>query len=106
MARICLVTHYMPPHRGGVERVAERRAEAYAAAGQQVTWLATSAGGAPPGSERDAGIERIRVPASNTLERRFGMPYPLVPPSSFHLIRAAVAQAEVVHLHDCLYLPI
>ena len=105
MSRICVVTHYMPPHRGGVERVAERMAEAYAAAGHDVTWIATSAG-ASPGAARYDGIEHIRVTANNALERRFGMPYPFVPPSAWSSIVAAVGRADVIHLHDCLYLPI
>lgn len=105
MTRICLVTHYMPPHRGGVERVAERLAEAYAGAGHEVTWVAASPGAAS-GASSEGRIERIRVPASNALERRFGMPYPIIPPSAAKLIRATVGRADVVHLHDCLYLPV
>ena len=39
--RLLLVTHYMPPHHAGIERIAEDHARAAAAAGWEVTWLAS-----------------------------------------------------------------
>lgn len=105
MTRVCLVSHYMPPHRGGIERVTERMADGYARAGHTVTWLATSVGGTA-GIERRDGVERVRLPTSNILEDRFGMPYPLVAPAAVGQIRAAVSRSDIVHLHDCLYLPV
>ena len=105
LARICLVTHYMPPHRGGVERVAQQLSEWYSRAGHDVTWVATDGGGGSP-SERDGPVELRRIPAFNGLERWRGMPFPIPSPLGLGPLRAAVRGAEVVHLHDCLYLPI
>jgi glycosyltransferase involved in cell wall biosynthesis len=105
MARICLVTHYMPPHRGGVERVAQQLARRYAAAGHAVEWLAT-AGGAPTGPARDGAIALERLAGANALERRAGMPFPLLGPVGARAIARAVRRADLVHLHDCLYLPV
>ena len=105
MARVCIVTHYMPPHAGGVELVAERLARSYAAAGHSVSWIAATTG-AEPGMVRDGDITRIRLAAANWLEDRYGMPYPLVAPAGLPALRRAVAEADVVHLHDCLYLPV
>ena len=105
MARVCVVTHYLPPHRGGVERVADRLARGYAAAGHEVTWIAT--GG--PDAARNEGqgpVRLIGLRSANVLERRFGMPYPLIGPGAVAAVREAIARSDIVHLHDCLYLPV
>lgn len=95
----------MPPHRGGVERVAQQLAQRYVRAGHEVRWLATAAG-ATDRTDREGGIERERVPALNALEQRFGMPFPIPFPGGLRRIADAARVADVVHLHDCLYLPI
>ncbi len=92
----------MPPHHGGVERVAQQMAGWYSDAGHDVRWLATGAGG----TDRDGQIQRERVPAFNALERRFGMPFPIPGPAGLRRIAAVAREADLVHLHDCLYLPI
>ena len=95
----------MPPHPGGIERVAERQAQAYLAAGHTVTWVAA---GAPRrgGRSVEEGSARIRLNAANGLESRFGMPYPMIGPRALHATADAVTRADLVHLHDCLYLPV
>lgn len=102
--RVALVTHYMPPHVGGVEQVAELLARAYAAAGHDVTWVAC----APPlaADVRADGerLRRVRLHANNTLEQRLGMPYPIPAPRGRRAIDDIVRAADVVHVHDCLYL--
>src|SRR5437868_8998085 len=95
----------MPPHRGGVERVAQQLSHWYSRAGHDVTWVATDGGGGSP-SEHDGPIELRRVPAFNGLERWRGMPFPIPSPFGLGPLREAVREADVVHLHDCLYLPI
>jgi D-inositol-3-phosphate glycosyltransferase len=95
----------MPPHRGGVERVAQQLSHWYSRAGHEVTWVATDAGGGSP-SEHDGPVELRRVPAFNGLERWRGMPFPIPSPFALGPLRGAVRNADVVHLHDCLYLPI
>jgi len=105
MARICLVTHYMPPHRGGVERVAQQLSHWYGRAGHEVTWVATDGGGGSP-LEHDGPVELRRVPAFNGLERWRGMPFPIPSPFGLGPLRDAVRRADLVHLHDCLYFPI
>jgi glycosyltransferase involved in cell wall biosynthesis len=105
VTRVCVVTHYLPPHRGGVERVADRLARGYAAAGHDVTWIATGDRTAP-GSDRDGSVRLVPLRSANVLERRFGMPYPLIGPGAIAAMREAIARSDVVHLHDCLYLPV
>ena len=99
MIRVAMVSHYMPPHPGGIERVAESLYAAYRARGFAVRWLASDLPrGTPAG---DPG--RIRVPAWNVLERRLGVPVPLWGPAGWLRLARLVRWAEVVHVHDCLY---
>jgi glycosyltransferase involved in cell wall biosynthesis len=100
--RIVLVTPYYPAHRGGVERVAEELARRLVrAGGVQVEWHASDCDPAP--SARD-GLRCVPGRSWNAIERRLGFPYPLWTPSSLRRLVRAVRDAEVVHLHDCLYL--
>lgn len=95
----------MPPHRGGVERVAQQLSHWYSRAGHDVTWVATDGGGGLR-SERDGPVELRRIRAFNGLERWRGMPFPIPSPLALGALNDAVRHADVVHLHDCLYLPI
>jgi glycosyltransferase involved in cell wall biosynthesis len=47
------------------------------------------------------------VPAQtcNIAERRLGFPYPLWTPAALRRLARACRAADLVHLHDCLYLP-
>lgn len=99
MTRVAMVSHYMPPHLGGIERVAESLYLAYRAHGFEVRWLASDV---PRGAPAD-DPGRIRVPAWNVLERRLGVPVPLWGPGGWRRLARLVRWAEVVHVHDCLY---
>jgi len=94
----------MPPHVGGIERVAEQQATAYRDAGHAVTWLATAAP-LPAGTTQEDGVVRIRVAAANGLEARFALPFPIIGPAGLRSVASAVRGADLVHLHDCLYPP-
>jgi glycosyltransferase involved in cell wall biosynthesis len=100
--RIALVTHYMPPHTGGVEQVAALLARSYADAGHDVTWIACATPLRPGGSIEDR-VRHIRIADANLLERRFAMPYPLIGPAGWRAISQVVRDADVAHVHDCLY---
>jgi len=98
--KILLVTHYMPPHLGGIERVAASLAEGMRARGHVVRWISSAV---PATHARRAGGE-IRVSALNLLEEKVGVPYPLWAPSSVADVAAEAKWADVVHAHDCLYM--
>jgi len=100
--RIALVTHYMPPHTGGIEQVAALLSRIYVDAGHHVRWVAC-ADPERPGHEAREGLELVRLRAFNTLETRFGMPFPVPLPGGYGDIDRAVRAADLVHLHDCLY---
>jgi glycosyltransferase involved in cell wall biosynthesis len=93
----------MPPHHGGVERVAQQLSRWYGQAGHEVTWVATDGGGGPLAGQ-DGPVELRRVPAFNGLERWRGMPFPIPSPFGLGPLRDAVRRSDIVHLHDCLYL--
>jgi glycosyltransferase involved in cell wall biosynthesis len=100
--RITLVSHYYPAHRGGVERVAGQLAERLARAGiAEVCWYASDCDAAPA----FAGVQCVPASGWNGLERSLGIPYPVWSPSALRRLGSAAARADVVHLHDCLYLP-
>jgi glycosyltransferase involved in cell wall biosynthesis len=97
--KIGLVTHYMPPHHGGIERVAETLFTAYMDRGFDVRWVASRDSNDAPSREG----ERIRVPCWNGLEGRLGVPVPLWGPSAWSEVRRLACWADVLHVHDCLY---
>lgn len=102
-ARVTLVTHYFPQHRGGVELVAGEIAGRLAAAGRlEITWHASATDPAP--AERP-GLRCVPAPACNVVERRVGLPYPLWSPRALARLVREVRESDVVHLHDFLYLP-
>ena len=101
--RITLVSHYYPAHRGGVERVAGQLAERLARASiAQITWHASDCDPPPPPMP---GVHCVPAASSNAFERGLGIPYPLWTPRALARLARAARGADVVHLHDCLYLP-
>ena len=103
--RILIVTSYFPPHVGGVEVVAERQARLLAGAGHDVVVATCRSSPAAPDAERRDGYSVRRLPASTVVERRLGIPYPLVGLAFVRALRRLVGWCDVVHLHDVLYQP-
>lgn len=99
---ILLVSHYTLPHAGGIEVLVEQIGRKLAGQGHAVTVVSSRTGAAA--EEHRAGVHIIRVPAWNFLERRWHVPYPLFAPSLIPILRRAVRNADVVHVHGVLYL--
>jgi phosphatidylinositol alpha-1,6-mannosyltransferase len=97
--KLALVTHYMPPHQGGIEHVAEVLFSGYAEAGIDVRWIASRVPAAAPALEG----RRIRVRCWNGLERALGVPIPIWSPAGWRELARLVRWADAVHVHDCLY---
>jgi D-inositol-3-phosphate glycosyltransferase len=101
---VLVVTHYYPPHVGGIEQVASAEANGLAQRGSDVTVLTSGSTRRCATSELGSGVRVVRVPALNILER-FGVPFPLFAPLA--LIRRGfshVRSSAIVHIHDTLYL--
>jgi D-inositol-3-phosphate glycosyltransferase len=97
VTRVLLVSHYYPPHVGGVENVVHQEAVRLAAAGAEVTVLTSG----PHSSTTDEkGVTVVRVGSWNGLEPH-GIPFPVTWPTLFTRARR---WADVVHVHDSFYL--
>ncbi|SHL21750.1 Glycosyltransferase involved in cell wall bisynthesis [Pseudonocardia thermophila] len=101
--RVLLVSHYFPPHMGGIENVVAGEARHLAKAGHDVVVLTTSPGARAGTEVSDDGYRVVRLPTWNGVERATGVPFPLVAPWSFARVARLVRAADVVHVHDLLY---
>jgi D-inositol-3-phosphate glycosyltransferase len=97
--RIGIVTHYMPPHTGGIETVAESIFRAYKVAGFEARWIASRI----PEDLMPREDGAIQVRCWNGLERRFGVPWPVWGAAGVKEVARLVQWADVIHVHDCLY---
>jgi D-inositol-3-phosphate glycosyltransferase len=101
---VLVVCHYYPPHVGGIEEVARAEARGLAAQGLSVTVLTSRPAARRATAAADPGVRVVRVRAFNIFQR-FGVPFPLFFPVS--LARRSwteVRRADVIHVHDTLYL--
>src|SRR5271169_492634 len=98
--KILMVTHYFASHQGGIEIVAGKLFEQWARMGQEVVWIASDA--TPP--PNPVGASRtVSLRAFNLVERKTGLPFPIPTLGALRAIRREVTNADVVILHDCLY---
>ena len=104
--RVLLVSHYYPPHLGGIENVVRHEATGLARSGREVVVLTTAVGGAADagaagtGPEWDEGVRVVRVAAWNGFERRAGVPFPAPSPRILFEARRWARWADVVHVHE------
>lgn len=99
--RVLLVSHYYPPHHGGIERVVRDEAVRLVALGHEVAVLTSGERG---GRTVEEGVVVVRIAAWNGAERKAGVPFPLLAPSLLPKALKWVEWADVVHVHDCFYL--
>ncbi len=97
--KIAMVTHYMPPHMGGVEKIAEALFEGYLAAGHEVRWIASRVPVTAPAREGNL----IRIGCVNWFERAFDVPVPLWGIEGAIMMRRLAGWADVLHAQDLLY---
>ncbi len=98
--RVLTVSHYFESHRGGVELVAGSLARELAQRGCGMTWAATDATSSPSESELNA----VPLHASNIVETKLGIPFPIISISAIKRISDEVRMADVVLVHDILYM--
>lgn len=101
--RVLHVAHQVLPHVGGLETVVAAETRGLAARGWQVTVVASAAAGAAPGRRTESGVGVVRIRAWNGLEQRFGVPFPLFSPRLVAALAREVRRADLVHVHDVLY---
>jgi glycosyltransferase involved in cell wall biosynthesis len=96
--RLLCVSHYFESHRGGIEMVAGRLARSLAARGVDVTWAATNASTAP------GDMPVLSLSATNLIERRSGLPFPVLTLTGLARLVRAVRKHDVLLAHDGMYL--
>jgi glycosyltransferase involved in cell wall biosynthesis len=96
--RVLTAAHYWPPHVGGIEFEAREQSRRLVARGHEVTVVSSRIA-----DERelsfDDGFPVHKVRASNVLEDRLRLPYPLYSPRLFTLMSELARDADVVVAH-------
>jgi len=100
--KLLLITPFYPSHGGGVEIVAYKIARELCQKGMSVTWCASSFDKLP---EAVPNLEISPYSASNIVETKLHLPFPLPGINALRQIYKAICAANVVHLHDYLYAP-
>lgn len=101
--RVLIVTHYWPPHIGGIETVAVEQARRLADRGWEVS-IATSRLRGDPAREHLGSVVIDRYRAFNFLERRFSVPVPLVSPAMLCGLWKRAGKVDVIVAHGHVYL--
>lgn len=99
--KLLMVTHYFGSHRSGIELVAERLFHGLVSRHCEVVWAAANVT-APP-SEDGCGAA-LPLKTWNAVEKITGLPFPVPSVGALKELRSCVGRAEIVLLHDCLYL--
>jgi glycosyltransferase involved in cell wall biosynthesis len=101
MAKICLVTHFFPPHVGGIEKVAEEQCKRLSKLGYQVSVLTSKTH-----KQNEHYIEGIHVfpyPVLSLAER-VGLPYPVPLFKAYKIFTEVIRKCDIVHVHGHPYI--
>ncbi|MDJ0842677.1 glycosyltransferase family 4 protein [Crocosphaera sp.] len=100
--KILLVTHYYPEHRGGVEIVAGQLSEYLLKQDNiEITWMASNV---DPYPSDIAGLKCLSMTASNLIENKVKIPYPIWSLPSLFKLWQEIKKANIIHIHDYLYM--
>lgn len=98
---VAVVTHFYGAHGGGIELVAERLIKELGKKNKyHFTWAASDADPAPI----IEGQKMLPMRSLNTLEKMIGIPWPLWGWKSLKRLHSTIRKADVVWLHDTLYI--
>ncbi len=100
--RVLIVTHYWPPHVGGIETVAVEQASRLAARGWEVQ-VATSRLRGDQSQERYGPVAVKRFRCINLLERLWSVPVPLMSPAMLFFLWRRARHVDVVVAHGHVY---
>jgi glycosyltransferase involved in cell wall biosynthesis len=99
--RFLMASHYFASHNSGIEIVAGELFRELTERKQDITWMAGDATPAPRTTGRSRTVS-LRI--VNFVEERTGLPFPIPTIMAMSEIGREIRKAEVVILHDCLYL--
>ena len=101
MPRICLVTHFFPPHVGGIEKVSYEQSKRLTEFGYEIDVLTSKIKGQ---NERPAkGIRVFAYPTLNLAER-IGVPYPVLSFKAYRNFVQVIKKCDLVHAHGHVYM--
>lgn len=103
MIRVTLVSHFFPAHRGGVEVVAGKLAQALTSGHDvEIDWFASDDDSIP--DDLGPSVRCLPQASWNGLERRLGFPWPVWSPWALTRLARSIRLADVVHVHDFIYM--
>jgi glycosyltransferase involved in cell wall biosynthesis len=101
MPRVCLVTHYFPPHKGGIEQVSFEQSKRLTEMGYQIDVLTSKFEGRDTNPIK--GIKIHEYPSLN-VAKRFGVPYPIISFKAYKEFTKIIAKCDIVHAHGHVYM--
>ena len=101
MPRICLVTHYFPPHKGGIEQVSYEQSKRLTQSGYQIDVLTSKFEGRNTNPIK--GIKIHHYPSLN-VAKRFGVPYPIISFKAYKTFTQLIKKCDLVHAHGHVYM--
>jgi D-inositol-3-phosphate glycosyltransferase len=101
MPRICLVTHFFPPHMGGIEKVSYEQSKRLVESGYEIDVLTSKTEGQNRNPEK--GI-RVFPYSSLKIAERFGVPYPILTVGAFKQFSDLIRKCDIVHAHGHVYM--
>ena len=101
MPRVCLVTHYFPPHKGGIEQVSFEQSKRLTKMGYQIDVLTSKFEGRDTNPIK--GIKIHHYPSLN-VAKRFGVPYPIISFKAYKEFTKIIAKCDLVHAHGHVYM--
>jgi glycosyltransferase involved in cell wall biosynthesis len=101
MPRICLVTHYFPPHKGGIEQVSYEQSKRLTEMGYQIDVLTSKYEGRNMNPLE--GITIHHYPSLN-VAKRFGVPYPIISFKAYKTFMKLISKCDLVHAHGHVYM--
>jgi len=101
MPRICLVTHYFPPHKGGIEQVSYEQSKRLTESGYQIDVLTSKFEGRNTNPIK--GIKIHHYPSLN-VAKRFGVPYPIISFKAYKTFTQLIKKCDLVHAHGHVYM--
>jgi glycosyltransferase involved in cell wall biosynthesis len=99
--KILMVTHYFASHGGGIELVALKLLRGLTQRHCEVVWAAADVSATPAEDGRGTALP---LKTWNGVEVISGLPFPVPSLRAVKELRSRVGCADIVLLHDCLYL--
>ncbi|PVX26291.1 MAG: hypothetical protein CW716_06340, partial [Candidatus Bathyarchaeum sp.] len=101
MPRICLVTHFFPPHMGGIEKVSFEQSSRLTESGYTFDVLTSKVEGQ---TENPVNGIRVFPYSSFKLAEKFGVPYPILTLKAYKQFAKIIKECDLVHVHGHVYM--